>query len=94
MRVTCTADRLAVEDGFAVTITGTLTALEGSIGNTATVTTTSTDSDATNNQATDPETVTPTIDLWLEKELVGGVGRTGASATWSIVVGRSRPPGP
>ena len=89
--VTCTADRLAVDGAITVTIVGTLAALEGPIGNTATVTTTDLDTDPVNNLATDPEMVTPTIDLWLAKELLGEVGQTGTTTTWSIVVGNNGP---
>jgi uncharacterized repeat protein (TIGR01451 family) len=54
-----------------------------SVSNTASVATPSEDSDATNNTATDPGTVTPLVDLALSKRL-GGAGND--RATWTIRV--------
>jgi uncharacterized repeat protein (TIGR01451 family) len=89
--VTCTTARLAAGGTTTITLAGTVTALEGPIGNTATVSTTSVDGDTTNNRASDPETVTPTFDLWLTKVVAAGIGETRTSATWTIVVGNNGP---
>jgi uncharacterized repeat protein (TIGR01451 family) len=89
--VTCITPQLAAGGSTTVTLTGTITATEGPIGNTATVSTTSVDPDTTDNQASDPETVTPTFDLWLSKVLAAGIGATGTTATWTIVVGNNGP---
>ena len=93
--ITCIAPRLAAGGTITVTLAGTITALEGPIGNTATVSTTSVDPDTTDNQDSDPETVTPTFDLWLTKVLAAQIEATGTTATWTIVVGNNGPvPGP
>ena len=89
--ITCIAPRLAAGGTITVTLAGTITALEGPIGNTATVSTTSVDPDTTDNQDSDPETVTPTFDLWLTKVLAAQIEATGTTATWTIVVGNNGP---
>ncbi len=90
--VICTGtDPIAVGAGTAVAlVVAVLPEAFPSVTNTATVSTTSEETDLTNNTASDPATVTPSVDLALVKTL-GGFDTGTQQATWSLVVTNNGP---